>query len=437
MTGTFKKRALSLLMTLAVLVSAVAVFEWVSLRASALTVSEVSSKLKTIADRDNNTWYMKDGCFAYARSVFKEIFGIEAPSVIESYSQDRSYQLENNGNVKWIADCSSVTTETIAKNAFKLAKPGDIVQCLRPISRRGHTMIVYSISETYLTILDCNVYEDGKVYLRNESYSDFAKNNAKFTIYRAVNYIDLKPDIAPTISAPKTQDEVKARLDNIIKGEYGDGKTFPYSNSPVPAGLAGTEGETGTFGYARYAFYQMFGKPLSTGVKSNVYELANSNGNLKVIASCSGTSTAAQMKADVLKTKPGDIIQGKGNGFYQTMIVYSHDENSITLLDCDNDYKCGIELRTRDWAKFSGSFKQYTIYRSANYPKQPAESKPETDEKPKYDVNGDGKVNIADATAFLKQIVSGKSLDVKKYDFNGDGKVNVTDVSMLLYKIVS
>lgn len=341
MTRTIKKRAMSLLLSLAVLVSAVVVFKGVSLRASAITVSEVSSKLKTIADRDKNTWYMKDGCFAYARKVFKEIFGIEAPSLIESFSQDRSHQLVNNGNVKWIADCSSVTTETIAKNAFKLAKPSDIVQCLRPISRSGHTMIVYSVSETYLTILDCNVYEDGKVYLRNESYRDFAKNNAKFTIYRAVNYVESGTGKAPTISAPKTQAEVESRLDEIRNGEYGNGKTFPYSNTPIPANLAGTEGETGTLGYARYVFYRVFGKPLSTGVKSNEYELMNSNGNLKVIASCRGTSTAEQMKADILKTRPGDIIQGKGNGFYQTMIVLSHDENSITILDCDNDYKFG------------------------------------------------------------------------------------------------
>ena len=248
-----------------------------------------------------------------------------------------------------------------------------------------------------------------------------------------------EPDLAPTISAPKTQDEVKARLDKIIKGEYGNMKTFPYSNSPVPASLAGTAGETGTLGYARYAFYQMFGKPLSTGVKSNVYELTNSNGNLKVIASCSGTSTEAQMKADIRKTKPGDIIQGKGNGFYQTMIVYSYDENSITLLDCDNDYKCGIQLRTRDWARFSGSFKQYTIYRAANYPEQkptePDTSKPSTTKK--GDINGDGKANMADVTALLTAVIMGKTTDLQKYDFNGDGKVGFADVSALLTYVVS
>lgn len=103
-------------------------------------------------------------------------------------------------------------------------------------------------------------------------------------------------------------------------------------------------------------------------VEANEYQLKNSSENLVTIASCGGTSTSDTMKADVLNTKPGDIIQGKGNGFYQTMIVLSHDENSITILDCDNDYKCTVLVRTRDWAAFSKAFPQYTIYRSKNYP---------------------------------------------------------------------
>lgn len=260
-----------------------------------------------------------------------------------------------------------------------------------------------------------------------------------------------KPEKAPIISAPKTQDEVKGRLDKIIKGEYGDGKTFPYSNTPVPVKLAGTAGDTGTLGYARYAFFQIFGKPLSTGVKSNVYELTNSNGNLKVIASCSGTSTAAQMKADILKTRPGDIIQGKGNGFYQTMIVVSYDENSITILDCDNDYKCGIAVRTRDWARFSGSFKQYTIYRAANYPepkpttpntpgtssKPSVPNTPQVNEKQKYDINGDGNINVLDVVVLFSAAVSGNNTNLQKYDLNGDGSVNVLDVTVLMTYVMS
>lgn len=366
MTRTLKKRMLTWLMALTVLMSSFAEMKIIGVRVSAITVSEITIKLKTIADRDNNTWYMKDGCFAYARKVFKEVFGIEAPSVIESFSQDRSHQLVNNGNVNWIADCSSVTTEMIAKDAFLLAKPGDIVQCLLPVSRGGHTMIVYSVSETYVTILDCNVYEDGKVYLRNESYSDFAKHYAKFTIYRAVNYPVEEP--APTISAPTTKAELESRINSIINGQYGNGKTFPYSSTPVPISLAGEAGGTGTFGYARYVFYQVFGISMSPGVAQNEWQLSNGNGNLETVASCGGTSDASTMKADIFKTKPGDVIQGKGSGFYQTMIVLSYDENSITILDCDNDYKCGIAVRTRDWAKFSSAFKQYTIYRSKNYP---------------------------------------------------------------------
>lgn len=431
MTGTIKKCALSLLMALAVLVSAWAVFEKTSVEAQAacgcprlgraITNAEIEATIEWAKTWiGQNGWQSKpigcyveskDNCVAFVANAFYEGGGITPWT---NKNEATHYLNSVNGHKIYHGD-----------------PPRGAIALFTGVNR--------NTSHVAISVGNGKVIEAGSQRIQYWNLADYT--NYKYEGY--MWYGDMQPpasgpDVAPKISAPKTQDEVKARLDNILKGEYGDGKTFPYSNKPVPAKLAGTEGETATLGYARYAFFQMFGKPLSTGVKSNVYELANSNGNLKVIASCSGTSTAEQMKADVLNTKPGDIIQGKGNGFYQTMIVYSHDENSITILDCDNDYKCGIQLRTRDWARFSGSFKQYTIYRAANYPepKLTPDTSP-TDKKQKGDINGDGKTNMADVATLLTAAIMGKTSDLQKYDFNGDGKVNMSDVSALLTYVVS
>lgn len=390
MTRTLKKHALSWLMALALLVSVDISFEIFGYKAyaytippAATTVSEIQGRLKAIADKWHGKTQMDmknagaspygwpDGgnCTSFAKTVFEQVFGLMAPGGYEGYIINGSY----SDNVTPIVQQKSGNTVSIAKSAFKKAKVGDIVQCKRDSTQ--HTMVIYSVSDEYITVLDCNAqYYNGQwgekdvIRLRNEYYDFFVNHSSGFTIYRAVNYPADEPETPPRISVPTTKAEVESRINSIINGQYGNGKTFPYSSTPVPISLAGEAGGTGTFGYARYVFYQVFGISMSPGVAQNEWQLSNSNGNLETVASCGGTSDASTMKADIFKTKPGDVIQGKGSGFYQTMIVLSYDENSITILDCDNDYKCGIAVRTRDWAKFSSAFKQYTIYRSKNYP---------------------------------------------------------------------
>lgn len=458
MIGTLKKRAMSLLMALTVLVSVSAVFESVSIKAQAYSIpassasrDEVAGRLKVIADKWNGknysqmhnageaVYYYGDGdCFSFSKVVFEQVFGLLA------YASYKSNHYEINPSNGWndvislVGQAAGTNSAAISKNVLSNALPGDIV--IGKLSKTPHVMVVYSTGDnTGIRFLDCNNDTHNTVALRYETYATFASRYSKFSLYRAVNYPLEAEKPVPTISAPKTQDEVVSRLNTLMKGEYGKDKTFPYSSTPVPAYLAGEAGGTRTDGYARYVFYQLFGIPMSAGVSSNQYQLTNSNGNLKTIASCSGTSTAATMKADVFKAKPGDIIQGKGNGFYQTMVVVSYNENGITILDCDNDYKNGIELRTRDWSKFAGSFKQYTIYRSVNYPNStPTEvTKPGTSSKPKADVNDDGKEDVSDVVIFIARFLSGSAVDLKKYDFNGDGKIDVDDVMSLMDILLS
>ena len=448
MTGTIKRRVMSLLMALAVLVSAFAVFQSVSLKAQAaqtLTQEQINKAVAWAVDlannkatswntRGKNGWYSVENIDSEGGNCANFV-----ASAFYSNNTDLPYQVVNGSG--WYQKNYNVRKTTPPpKGAIVLYSGGSW----------GHLA---------LSLGDGRVVQGGLSPCVR--ITDYAKPASNLTYVGWTTYCNMEmaayeqDSTVPTIPAPKTQAEVESRLANIKSGQYGVNKTFPYSSTPVPASLAGEAGGTRTDGYARYVFFNTFGIPMSPGVKGNQYQLSNSNGNLKVIASCSGTSTAATMKADVFKTKPGDIIQGKGSGFYQTMIVLSYNENGITVLDCDNDYKCGILERTRDWSRFSGSFKQYTIYRSVNYPTSapPAPVTPEPPEvvtpeppevvtpepsvKLKWDINGDGKTNVTDVIIFMGRVLSGTISDLKEYDFNDDGVIDVNDVQALISYILS
>ena len=55
------------------------------------------------------------------------------------------------------------------------------------------------------------------------------------------------------------------------------------------------------------------------------------------------------------------------------------------------------------------------------------------------DLNGDGKVSVADARSMLFAIAGGDAdnQDTAIADFNGDGKLTVVDVRLLLVKIAN
>lgn len=134
--------------------------------------------------------------FGYARYVFYQLFGIPAPIWIEKTSDELSYDdLDEYGEtMREVASCKySVSpngnTASISKTALAKAKPGDFIQCRRK-SGSSHSMIVYSVSDTSIKILDCDVMlnQPNVILLRDETYSDFAYYNVNFTIYRARNY---------------------------------------------------------------------------------------------------------------------------------------------------------------------------------------------------------------------------------------------------------
>ena len=322
-------------------------------------------------------------CFGYARYVFYQLFGIPAPVLIERDSDELSLS-DTGGNgitLQEVASCKySVSpngnTASISKNAFANAKPGDIVQCRRT-SGSAHTMIVYSVSDTSIKILDCNVMtnQPNIVLLRDETYSNFAIYNVNFTIYRSKNYP------GSSVENPST---ITSKLDKVVSGTYGNGKYFPYNSGDlgvVPASLAGVAGGQSSFGYARYVFYQLFGIPAPIWIEKNSDELSLSDtgGNgitLQEVASCKYSAspngnTASISKNAFAKAKPGDFVQcRRKSGSTHSMIVYSISDTSIKILDCDvmlNQPNVAL-LRDETYSDFASYNVNFTIYRAKNYP---------------------------------------------------------------------
>lgn len=402
MIKTKQKRIGSLLLAFTIVITFFASLMIVNVNAFAagtLTPAAITAKLDNIVNGTygNNKYFPYhsgntvpaslagvaggEECFGYARYVFYQLFGIPAPVWIERTSDELSFDDLGAITMREIASCKysdspGGNTASISRNEFAKAKPGDFIQARRR-SGTSHSMIVYSVSSTSIKILDCNVYTNhpNTVFLREESYSDFAQYNVNFTIYRAKNYPD------STIENPNT---ITSKLNNIIGGTYGNGAYFPYNSDDrgaVPASLAGVAGGRSSFGYARYVFYQLFGIPAPIWIERNSDELSFDDLDgygitMQEIDSCKYSvlpngNTATISKNAFANAKPGDFVQcRRRSGSTHSMIVYSVSDTSIKVLDCDVmlDQPNVVLLRDETYSDFAYYNVNFTIYRAKNYP---------------------------------------------------------------------
>ena len=126
-------------------------------------------------------------CFGYARYVFYQLYGLPMQSVMSSYYFPSGYA--NSDNVIQVSQNTTANSVSGTSNALALAKPGYIIQSQRT-SGYPHTMIVLSISDDSIKILDCNVWLNNPcvVDVRTETFSYFAEKNKYFTVYKSANY---------------------------------------------------------------------------------------------------------------------------------------------------------------------------------------------------------------------------------------------------------
>lgn len=197
------------------------------------------------------------------------------------------------------------------------------------------------------------------------------------------------------VSQPVSAEQVLERLANIKSGVYGVKKYFRNDQSKscckpngtachgnhdgfnyiddsfcnckvATADIAGTAGGIQCFGYARYVFYQLFGKAICTYQKNN-YTLGSTT-NVSILGQVlngSSTSTANLLS----QAKAGDFIQAQTKyGNMHSMIVDTVSETEIKVLECNHDGQCYINNRTETYSNFAAQYPKFTVYRADNYP---------------------------------------------------------------------
>ena len=136
------------------------------------------------------------------------------------------------------------------------------------------------------------------------------------------------------------------------------------------AAEAGTAGCWQCFGFARYVFYQLFGKPLAINYYlARRYELEQLD-NITVVGQ-STSADAAAWKSILSQALPGDVIQRSKTptSGQHTMIVESVDATGVQILDCNGTASlCKIDSRKMTWSDLAAKGSCFTLYRAKNYP---------------------------------------------------------------------
>lgn len=231
------------------------------------------------------------------------------------------------------------------------------------------------------------------------------------------------------VSAPSSATVLAQRMNAVKSGTYGVGKYFTtngtacvgHNRCKTPtAAEAGVAGAKQCFGYARYVFYQLFGLSLSTQYYgSKRYELADL-GNIKQVGQrASSTVSATATKEILTKAYMGDVIQASQTPTTKqhTMIVNSVSSTGVTVLECNWDDVCDIDLRTN---AITLEVQNCTLTIT---------------DKKTGDVNGDGKLSAIDARFALQSAAGNRELTTqaaKAADVNGDGKVTAIDARWIL-----
>ena len=311
-------------------------------------------------------------CFGFARYVFYQVFG-----KILSTVQDGHTFTNYLDNITVVGQSTTADAATW-KSILSQALPGDVIKV------PGHTMIVESADATGVQVLDCNWDRQCGIQSRKMTWSALTAYATKLTLYRAVNYPSNSGEIMGT--PPSDMDTIVRRLETIKAGKYGVGKYFTENGKActshstsngrstnchmATAAEAGTAGCWQCFGFARYVFYQLFGKPLAINYYlARRYELEQLD-NITVVGQ-STSADAAAWKSILSQALPGDVIQRSKTptSGQHTMIVESVDATGVQILDCNGTASlCKIDSRKMTWSDLAAKGSCFTLYRAKNYP---------------------------------------------------------------------
>ena len=151
------------------------------------------------------------------------------------------------------------------------------------------------------------------------------------------------------------ESDIKTKLESVI--------------ASYPAGGRWTgsfDGGKECYGFAKLVIYNLFGKYNSSRYRSWTYAGVSTSG-MNVVGSITSYS-ASNVKDLLSKAKPGDALQFDSTKQH-SMIVYSVNDSSVTVYDCNWDGNCGIRLTNCSYGTWSGrNSAKLTLLRSDNYP---------------------------------------------------------------------
>lgn len=257
-----KKRILSVLLVLVMLMCSMPmnknVLDLFSIEASALTISEIETRMAACKKKYPNgavwcgTYYANNGssgpwqCFGFACEIFRELFRCEMPRQYKS----NQYELVLNNNVVQVGltltPNSYGTTEV--KKLLSQAKIGYVIQAKSSTSQ--HTMVVNYVDSNGISIYDAN--SDGKNGIRTNAYytwSEFYNYRSKgISLYRYVNY-PLETPSKPTLSVSNkntTDKAVTFTWSKTTNTDHYDLRIYNYGdyNVGAPYGLWGLSATT-------------------------------------------------------------------------------------------------------------------------------------------------------------------------------------------------
>ena len=149
--------------------------------------SAVQKKLDAvIAQYPNGTRFTGsfDGatqCYGFGKKVIYEVFGKYSSSRYRSWT----YAGVSTSGMNVVGSTTSYSSTNV-KNLLSKAKPGDVLQFDSP---KQHTMIVYSVDSSGVTIYDCNWDNNCGIRLQHVSFGTWSgRNSAKLTLLRSDNY---------------------------------------------------------------------------------------------------------------------------------------------------------------------------------------------------------------------------------------------------------
>lgn len=168
-------------------------------------------------------------CFGYGRYVFYQLFG---KSLSTTYYSDKRYIFGDTTNVTVIGQTTS-STATVTKNILSKAYMGDIIQASKTTSSGQHTMVVYGVSSSSVTVIECNRNGTCEISKNSFTWSTFSSKYPYFTLYRSKNH----PGIEEMSKLTKYPTPIKAQT-------KATGKTTVYSypnGSSIPNKIYDTD----------------------------------------------------------------------------------------------------------------------------------------------------------------------------------------------------